>query len=98
MLISFITRIPSLSAITNEDVDFDEELKAQGLANILAGALGAPHNYLTYSNSIFYFILGGRGTFSKLAITVLTAAFFFIGPTILQFIPRIVAGYYNLIS
>lgn len=53
-------RIPSLSLITGDDVNFDEELKAQGLANIAAGLLGTPHNYLSYSNSVFYFLVGGR--------------------------------------
>ena len=51
-------RIPSLSIITGDEVNFDEEFKAQGLANILSGLVGAVHNYLSYSNSIFFFYTG----------------------------------------
>ena len=40
-----------------DDVDFDSELKAQGLGNILSGMCGSVHNYLSYSNRYQYLII-----------------------------------------
>lgn len=85
-------RIPSLSMITDDDVNFDEELKAQGVANILSGLVGAVHNYLSYSNSVFFFYVGGRGKGSQLAISAFTLLLFFIGPQIINYVPRLIAG------
>ena len=85
-------RIPSLSIITEDEVNFDEELKAQGIANILSGLSGAVHNYLSYSNSIFFFYVGGRGKESQMAVTLLTLILFFIGPQIINYVPRLIAG------
>ena len=85
-------RIPSLSMITDDDVNFDEELKAQGVANILSGLMGAVHNYLSYSNSVFFFYVGGRGKWTQLAITAFTLLLFFIGPQIINYVPRLIAG------
>ena len=85
-------RIPSLSLITDDEVNFDEELKAQGVANILSGLMGAVHNYLSYSNSIFFFYVGGKGKWSQLAITAFTLLLFFIGPQIINYVPRLIAG------
>lgn len=85
-------RIPSLSIITGDDVDFDDELKAQGVANILSACVGAVHNYLSYSNSIFYYMVGGKGKTSQMAVTLLTLVLFFVGPQIINYIPRLIAG------
>lgn len=85
-------RIPSLSIITGDEVNFDEEFKAQGLANIVAGMVGAVHNYLSYSNSVFYFVVGGKGKFSQGMVAALTMLLFFVGPRIICFVPRCIAG------
>ena len=67
-------RIPSLSIITGDEVNFDEEFKAQGLANILSGLVGAVHNYLSYSNSIFFFYTGTDTKANKLTTYSLTCS------------------------
>lgn len=85
-------RIPSLALITNEEVIFDEELIAQGIGNILSGLFGCPHNYLSYSNSIFYYILKGKGRNPRLILCLLTFFCFFIGSKIINYTPRIIAS------
>eukprot|EP01041_Mallomonas_annulata_P006305 gene6306-12761_t len=72
-------RIPSLALIT-------------GMGNILAGLVGSPHNYLSYANSILFYKSGGQGKGSQIAVTVSTVLLFLIGPTVLNFVPRILAG------
>jgi MFS superfamily sulfate permease-like transporter len=85
-------RIPSLALITNEEVVFDRELIAQGVGNILAGLLGCPHNYLSYSNSIFFHVLHGKGQGSRLVLSLLTLLLFFQGAQLLNFVPRMIAS------
>jgi SulP family sulfate permease len=85
-------RIPTLSMLTGDDVDFDEELKAQGMGNIVSGAFGSVHNYLSYSNSVFFFNVGGWGKTSQGAIALATLILFVIGPQIINYVPRIIAG------
>lgn len=65
-------RIPSLSIITEDEVSFDKELKAQRIANNLSGHFGAVHNYLPHSNSTLFFYAGGRGKGSQMIVTLLT--------------------------
>lgn len=85
-------RIPTLSMLTGDDVDFDEELKAQGMGNIVSGVCGSVHNYLSYSNSVFFFNVGGGGKASQGVIALTTLILFIIGPQIINFVPRIIAG------
>lgn len=85
-------RIPSLALITNEDVVFDEELIAQGVGNVLSGLLGCPHNYLSYANTIFFYVLQGRGKYSRYALTIITGGFFLMGSEIINYVPRVIAS------
>jgi len=85
-------RIPSLSLHTGEEVNFDQELIVQGLGNICAGCLGTPHNYLSYSNSVFFHELRGTGRASRHVVTLLTFGMFFYGAEILNLTPRLIAG------
>lgn len=92
LLVLVPIRIPTLALTTGEEVDFNREIKAHGLSNIAAGACGSVHNYLSYSNSVFYFNCGGRGRFSQVAVTMLTLLMFLVGPSLINYIPRCVAG------
>jgi len=50
------------------------------------------HNYLCYSNSILYAKCGGEGKASSVAVAIISAMFFFVGPHIASYIPRCMAG------
>jgi MFS superfamily sulfate permease-like transporter len=39
-------RIPTLSLTTGEEADFNKEIKAHGIANLVSGLGGSVHNYL----------------------------------------------------
>lgn len=85
-------RIPTLASITGDDVEFDAELKAQGMGNLLSGVFGSVHNYLSYANSVFFFNMGGAGVLSQAVIALVTAGLFLVGPEIINYVPRIIAG------
>lgn len=64
-LIHVPINIPSLSMTTDQVADVDQELKAHGVSNLLAGCVGTLQNYLCYSNSALYFKCGGGGLFLR---------------------------------
>mmetsp|Transcript_3778 Transcript_3778/g.5864 ORF Transcript_3778/g.5864 Transcript_3778/m.5864 type:complete len:872 (+) Transcript_3778:121-2736(+) len=84
--------IPSLGISTKINADMNKELKAHGISNILSGIGGGLQNYLCYSNSLLYFKCNGGGRISGLLLTLLTGVFFFVGPSIVHFVPRCMAG------
>ena len=84
--------IPSLIVSTGKEVDMDHELIAHGYSNLVSGILGGLQNYLCYSNSLLYYKCRGKGKVSGYLLCVFTLLFFFIGPTIVPYIPRCMAG------
>lgn len=62
------------------------------MGNIISGVFGSVHNYLSYSNSVFFFNVGGWGKTSQGVIALTTLILFIIGPEIINFVPRIIAG------
>jgi SulP family sulfate permease len=84
--------IPSLSLSTGQQVDMNQELVAHGYSNAISGILGGLPNYLCYSTSVTYFKCNGRGKISGLLLAAITTAFFFLGPSVVTYFPRCMAG------
>lgn len=84
--------IPSLSLTTDKEVDMNGELVAHGISNTLGGLFGTVQNYLCYSNSALYFKCGGNGRKSGIVIGACMVLFFVIGPNVVAFLPRCMAG------
>ena len=92
-LIHVPINIPAFAISTNTDIDMNNELKAHGYSNIIAGICGGGlQNYMAYTQSVVYDRSGGYGKRSGMAVAILTSLLFFIGPTIASFIPRCMAG------
>lgn len=71
----------------------NNELIAHGYSNFFSGVLGCGlQNYLAYTQSVVYDRSGGTGKPSGIAVALVTAGLFVIGPTIASFIPRCMAG------
>lgn len=84
--------IPSLTISTGIEVSMDKELVNHGYTNILSGMLGGLQNYLCYSNSLLYFKCKGKGKISGLLLSICTFVFFIFGPSIVEYVPRCMAG------
>lgn len=91
-LIHVPINIPAFALSTKVDVDMNQELIAHGISNMLAGVCGGLQNYMAYTQSVLYDKSGGTGRISGVAVAVLTAALFFLGPTVATFMPRCMAG------
>ena len=91
-LIHVPINIPAFAISTDVDTDMNAELIAHGYSNALSGIFGGLQNYLCYSNSALYAKTGGGGKISSLAIVVISMELFVIGPSIVRFLPRCMAG------
>jgi len=93
-LIHVPINIPSLGVSTKQDVEIDNELVAHGYSNFIAGVCGCGlQNYLASTQSVVYDRSGGRGKRSGVAVALVTAMLFVIGPTmVVPYIPRCMAG------
>jgi len=84
--------VPSLSTSTKLDVDMNHELKVHGWTNILCGLVGGLPNYLCYSNSLLYWKCQGGGRGSGFALSAILAGAFVVGPDVIAYVPRCMAG------
>lgn len=74
------------------DVDLDRELRAAGIANILAGLAGGAIGYQTLSLSSLSRRMGARSRFVGVAAAAVCVAVLLLGSSMLAYIPRPVAG------
>ncbi|KAL8020819.1 putative cyclic nucleotide-binding domain, SLC26A/SulP transporter, rmlC-like jelly roll [Plasmopara halstedii] len=84
--------IPSLSLTIDKEVDINDELVAHGVSNTLCGLSGTVQNYLCYSTSALYYKCGGSGRRSGFTIGLIMLFFFFVGPNVVSYLPRCMAG------
>jgi CRP-like cAMP-binding protein/anti-anti-sigma regulatory factor len=84
--------IPSLSISTHREVDMNKELVAHGYSNLLSGMFGGLQNYLCYSNSLLYFKCNGGGQVSGYLMSAVVAVMFWVGPSVVYFMPRVMPG------
>jgi SulP family sulfate permease len=92
-LIHVPINIPAFALSSDVEVDMNNELMAHGYSNFLAGILGGGlQNYMAYTQSMLYDKSGGTGQASGIAVAVVTAVLFCVGPTIASYIPRCMAG------
>lgn len=91
-LIHVPINIPAFALSTKVDVDMNQELVAHGFSNVLAGACGGLQNYMAYTQSVVYHKSGGTGRVSGIAVAIVTAVLFFVGPTVATYMPRCMAG------
>ena len=76
----------------NKDCDMNSEMIAHGRSNLLSALFGQLPNYMCYSNSVAYAKSGGRGQPSSLAVITLTTLLFLKGSSLVESIPRAMAG------
>ena len=84
--------IPSMSMSVNVDVDMNSEMIAHGRSNLFSALFFQLPNYMCYSNSVAYAKSGGYGQPSSIAVILLTTALLVKGSSIVEAIPRAMAG------
>ncbi|KAJ8330548.1 hypothetical protein O5D80_001526 [Batrachochytrium dendrobatidis] len=84
--------VPALAISTKQDVDLSWEIIGHGLTNIGAGLLGAPQNYLVYSNSLLYIRSGGGSRIGGFMLFFATAWLWIKGSMVFSLVPCILVG------
>src|SRR5262249_39025424 len=82
-----------LELATRRDVDLDRELRANGLANILAGLGGGMVGYLSMSRSLLNMQAGAVSRAAGVCAAILSAGVAFVFTQSISFVPRpVLAG------
>lgn len=77
---------------TRRDIDLDRDLRANGLAVLMAGLLGGVAGSVSLSRTLLLFRLGSRRRLSPALAGVLTATLPLAFPSLLGLVPRTVLG------
>ncbi len=91
--VSLLLNSSSLELLARRDIDLDRELKAAGVANLLAGAAGTgPVGYQALSVSSLSYRMGAPSPVVSLVTAALCGLMLVVGPAILSYVPRVVPG------
>jgi sulfate permease, SulP family len=93
VLVSAITILFNSTAFEIEshaDEDLDQELRADGVANLASAAAGGFIGYFSLTRSAFNLRLGGTGRTSGITVAILGAGVLFAGAWIVDAVPKFV--------
>lgn len=91
-VVSLLLNASGLELIMRRDIDLNRELKASGLANVVAGLGGSPAGYPALSLSALGYKLGSDSRLIGLTSGLLCGLALFIGAGPLAYLPRCLAG------
>jgi len=90
--IALLLNASGLELVSGEDGDLNQELKAAGIGNILAGLGGSPPGYPSLSLSALSSKLGSNNRFVGIFSFIIVAIVLIFGAAMLSAIPKIIAG------
>ena len=93
VIVTILLNATGLDLATREDVDFDRELRVNGVANIISGLGGGMIGYLSISRSLLNFKAGAGSRLAGIwtAVLCLAAAYVFT-PVVFYFPKPVLAG------
>jgi SulP family sulfate permease len=91
-VISFLLIASSLEVVTRRDIDLNHELRATGIANIVAGLGAGLPGYHSLSLSVLTHRMGAPVRLSGLLAAALCGAVLFLGGDVLSFLPKMIVG------
>lgn len=93
MIITILLNATGLDLEAETDIDFDRELRVNGIASVLSGALGGIVGYLSISRSVLNQKAGASSRFAGAASAVLCFITFFFFASAVYYFPRpVLAG------
>ncbi len=90
--ISLLLNASGLEISSGADIDLNYELKATGLANLLAGFGGSPVGFHSLSSSMLARRLGAKDRLGSLTFSAMVAIAILFGATALAVLPKMIAG------
>ena len=91
-LMAVLLNSTAIELMTNDRVDLDRELRATGIGNLLAGALGGQVGYQSVSMSNLNIRASTGGRTSLVVALIVVASTLLFGASLLEFVPTMVVG------
>jgi SulP family sulfate permease len=91
-VISLLLNSTGIEFIAGRDLDINRDLKANGIANLVTGFIGAPSSYVFISQTTLATRMGARDRSVGILHGFFLLLVFFIGGTFLDFFPKFVAA------
>jgi SulP family sulfate permease len=91
-LVSILLNCSALEAESTSEIDFNRELRATGVANLLAGSVGGMPGFSSLSLSRLAADSGARSRLAGVVVAVVSAAVLLIHPGVVGFLPRFLLG------
>jgi SulP family sulfate permease len=92
-VLTILLNSTGLELATGHDVDFDRELRVNGAANLVSGALGGLTGYVSLSRSLLNFQAGATARWAGVWTAALCLGACFLFTPVLAFVPRpVLAG------
>jgi SulP family sulfate permease len=92
VVVAILLNATGVEIATQTDTDLNRELRANGLANVLAGLCGGMVGYLSLSRSLLNYQAHARGRLAGLTAGLFCAAVLFFGGDVVRVFPRPVVG------
>lgn len=92
LTITLLLNATGLELTSKQDIDINQELKAAGIANLIAGMGGGMVGYLSFNRSFLNYTAGATNRLSGIVASVVCAAFLFLGPQVISYLPKPVLG------
>ena len=92
VIATLLLSIMAIEVEAKKEVELDQELKLNGLANILSGLCGGTVGTLSVSRTLFSYRLGARGRLSGILVGILCLSPLALGPSALGYVPMPVLG------
>lgn len=90
--LALLLNASGLEQTTEEEIDLDRELRGNGLANLVAGAMGGANGYLSISGSALSHEMHAPGRLPSLINTAMSVAALGFGMSLLQVFPNFLLG------
>jgi len=91
-VIGLLLNVSGLQLARQEDLDLNQELRANGVAQLVAGAISSPPGFTTLSLSLLGHRMGARSPVPGLVLGLSFVLLFFFGIDLLGLVPRLVLG------
>jgi len=92
MSITLLLNATGLELTSKQDIDINQELKAAGVANLVAGIGGGMVGYLSFNRSFLNLAAGATNRLSGIIAGLVCATFLFVGPQVISYLPKPVLG------
>jgi SulP family sulfate permease len=90
--LALLLNLSGLEQATGKAVDIDQELKANGLANLAGGILGGANGYLTVTDSVLSYQMKAPGRLPSLINAAMSVAALGLGTAMFQIFPIFLMG------